>query len=144
MSTYTDFLSKSFDTFPAGSFLEMKFETINAKRLLNHTIMFFNYLKHDSDRQVLSENFTTQSPIYISDHDAEYVLFENNTFDSNIGLHGGAIQINHGKMDNSSTSTDKSPLIVIFNNNTFTRNIAYLDGTAIYVTGGKSPGVTTK
>ena len=42
-------------------------------------------------------------------------------------------------MDNSSSSLKELSSIVIFKNNNFTRNIAYLDGTAIYLSGGGSP-----
>ena len=63
-------------------------------------------------------------------------MFENNTFDSNIGTHGGAIHI-----DLSSSDTPAAPLrparkyspAIYMKNNTFSRNQAYLDGNAIYI-----------
>jgi len=59
--------------------------------MLNHTVMYLNYINYANTRHVFNDNFTTISPIYIADTDSKYIIFENNTFDSNIGLHGGAV-----------------------------------------------------
>ena len=134
---YYDFLSRPFKQYPEGSFLQMTINNQESKEILNHTVMFFNYLNHEDTRQLLFDNYTTMSPVYISDTDAEYILFENNSFDSNVGLHGGAVLIDHQKKVNSSTSVNTEAPVVIFKNNNFTRNIAYFDGTAVYVGGGQ-------
>ena len=134
--SFVDFLNKGFKQYEAGAFLKMKTDNELSKYILNHTVMFFNYINHEETRQVLFDNFTTMSPIYIADTDSKYIVFQNNSFDSNVGLHGGAIQIDHAKVANSSTSINEAAPFVMFKNNQFTRNIAYLEGTAIYIGGG--------
>jgi hypothetical protein len=39
------------------------------------------------------ELYETQSPILLKNVIGSKIIFENNNFDSNIGLHGGAINI---------------------------------------------------
>ena len=62
---------------------------------LNHTVQFWNYLDHEQLKSFLFVNFTTQSVIYLKDINSDYVIFENNTFDSNIGIHGGCIHMDN-------------------------------------------------
>ena len=66
-------------------------------------------------------------------------MFQDNTFDSNVGLHGGAVHI-----DVSGTHEDEmgagewsSAPFILFKNNTFTRNMAYFEGNAIYIKNGQ-------
>ena len=68
----------------------------------------------------------------------QHVVLENNTFDSNIGIHGGAIHIDLSDFHHviPRVSERYSPSIVI-QNNTFMRNQAYFDGNAIYIKGAQ-------
>jgi hypothetical protein len=75
----------------------MKKDVDKVRKFLNHTVIYWNYMNYEEVKTTLFENFTTISPIYISDSDTEFIVFENNTFDSNVGIHGGAIHINHQK-----------------------------------------------
>jgi hypothetical protein len=49
------------------------------------------------------------------------VAFENNTFEDNVGIEGGAIHIQRNQNEG----------LIYFKNNTFLRNMAYIDGNAI-------------
>jgi hypothetical protein len=60
-------------------------------------IHFFNYLDMEEWHAELRDNYTTQSTIFLKHVGAEHVIIENNTFDSNIGIHGGAIHIDYAE-----------------------------------------------
>ena len=53
----------------------------------------FNYYDPELFDKELENHYQSYSPIFINDAKTSYVLFENNTFDNNIGLHGGAVNI---------------------------------------------------
>lgn len=65
---------------------------------------------------------------------SSHIIFENNTLDSNMGIHGGAIHIDQESDFFSPNYNTFAPFIYL-NNNTFTRNMAYLDGNSIYTKG---------
>jgi hypothetical protein len=70
-----------------------------------------------------------------------YIIFDNNSFDSNIGMIGGAIHINNQLQPNSrNTMKDSSP-VILFKKNTFTRNLSYMEGNAVFIM-GSSEGST--
>ena len=58
--------------------------------------------------------------------DGNYIVFEDNTFDSNIGMFGGAIHIHQQSDDN---------LPVVMRNNVYNKNMAYFSGNAVYSRG---------
>jgi len=64
-------------------------------------------------------------------------MFANNTFDSNIGIHGGAIHIDNIKQGASDEDSKQYSPFIYFQNNTFTRNMAYFEGNAIAVSGAQ-------
>lgn len=42
---------------------------------------------------MLRDGFTTQSPMLFSNVESEQIIITGNTFDGNVGIHGGAIHI---------------------------------------------------
>ena len=78
--------------------------------------------------------YEAASPIFISANQGP-MLFINNTFSENIGLHGGAIEIltpNYAVHSSSDYETAGLPVIIMENNN-FTRNMAYMSGNAFFI-----------
>ena len=63
-----------------------------------------------------------------------YILIENNTFDNNIGLHGGAIHID--QQSRVIPTVDDYSSLIYLSNNSFTRNMAYFSGNAVFIRGG--------
>ena len=98
--------------------------------------MFFNYFDHRHINTLLKTNFTSQNPIFLQNTDSEFIIFENNSFDSNIGLYGGAILIDNKNNPNISENVP-TPFIVL-KNNSFTKNMAYLEGNAVHIVGGQT------
>jgi len=88
----------------AGAYLQF---ASNDTRQLYHKLLyqrapigdihFFNYLDMEEWHAELRDNYTTQSTILLKHVRAEHVIIENNTFDSNIGIHGGAIHIDYAE-----------------------------------------------
>ena len=104
---------------------------------LGRQVHFLNYVNPFVVKDRVSDGFCSQSPIYLKNVLGQFVTFENNTFDSNIGIHGGAIHIdNRNSSRISSVHFVRSPFIY-FLNNTFSRNMAYFEGNAIYIQGGQ-------
>ena len=78
-------------TFGDDAFLELvKYEP----NVLKHNIHFLNYIDPASQAQILTDKYTSISPIYLENISGEHVIFKDNIFDSNIGIHGGALSIN--------------------------------------------------
>lgn len=98
--------------------------------ILKHDINLFNYYDPMLFDQELETNYQSYSPIFIKDARSSYVLFENNTFDSNIGLHGGAVNIQF-----TQTNASEQASTILFKNNTFQKNMAYFKGNAINIRG---------
>jgi len=96
--------------------------------------MFLNYFDHSEVSKVLLQNYTTQSPIFIQNTESEYIIFENNSFDSNVGLYGGAILIDNN--NNPNINDKEASPFVYFKKNNFTKNMAYFEGNAVYIVGG--------
>ena len=67
-------------------------------------------------------------------------MFENNTFDSNIGIHGGAIHVDLGHTGDAEQAVVQYSPFLYLRNNTFTRNMAYLEGNAIAIRGAQRQG----
>ena len=65
------------------------------------------------------------------------IIFENNTFDSNIGLHGGAVHIDTSPLQGNVNTESHFQPYIYFKKNEFTRNMAYFEGNSVYITGGK-------
>jgi hypothetical protein len=63
-------------------------------------------------------------------------VFENNTFENNVGLHGGAIHIDQqlSQHDNQTHVNDLTTFIY-FKNNSFSKNMAYFEGNAVFIRG---------
>ena len=79
-----------FTTFVTNStVLEME---IKDTTILNHNIHFLNYFDPRSSSESLLK-YETQSPIMLRNVMGSHILFINNTFQDNVGLHGGAINI---------------------------------------------------
>ena len=68
---------------------------------------------------------------------SSHIVFENNTFDSNIGIHGGAIHIGLGHTGDAKQTVARYSPFLYLRNNTFTRNMAYLEGNAIAIRGAQ-------
>ena len=70
-----------------------------------------------------------------------HIIFQNNSFDSNIGTYGGAILIDNRLLQNSTVSNlDWSPFVYLKKNN-FTRNTAYIEGNSVYIRGASQGSV---
>ena len=54
--------------------------------------------------------------IYLKDINSDYVIFENNTFDSNIGIHGGCIHMDNGIQKDSSSTIDSEVAFLYLKN----------------------------
>ena len=69
------------------------------------------------------------------------MVFHGNTFENNIGLHGGAIHINNQQLLASRTSneTDELSPPILIKENLFRNNMAYFEGNAIYIKSGINP-----
>jgi hypothetical protein len=87
--------------------------------------------------QALRDNYTSQSAIFIKNAKGQHIMFANNTFDSNIGIHGGAIHIDNIKQGAPDEDSKRYSPFTYFKNNTFTRNMAYFEGNAIFVEGAQ-------
>ena len=75
------------------------------------------------------KGYANISPIYLRGLQGSYIVFSDNTFDSNIGMHGGAIHIDNVAADpNQEASHFGRYPFVLFENNTFSRNMAYFEG----------------
>ena len=84
----------------------------------------------------LLKGYSNISPIYLRGLQGSYIVFSDNIFDSNIGMHGGAIHIDNIAADpyQEASHFGRYPF-VLFENNTFSRNMAYFEGNALYVVG---------
>lgn len=104
MSNAPKFNQKHFDPSPQHTFLSPS-ATVPGQKVLhfekggeeadvvNHTVHYLNYYHPQRDAQLLRDEGETVSPLYLANVNASHILFENNTFDSNVGLHGGAFHI---------------------------------------------------
>lgn len=108
----------------------------NQTRLLYHYVHLLNYLEPPLQREILRDNFTSQSAIFLKNIQASHIVFENNTFDSNVGIHGGAIQIDNSDSGSRKRDATAYAPFLYLKNNTFSRNMAYFEGNAVYVKGG--------
>ena len=52
-----------------------------------------NYIDPISQYKTLRDEYETISPIYLADVKGQHIIFKDNTFESSIGIHGGAIHI---------------------------------------------------
>jgi len=86
-----------------------------------------------SDLSQIYETFERASLFYIS-HSTETVVFTDNQFHKNIGLFGGAINIDSPDWTNSQESYEAGnrPYVII-SGNKFKRNMSYLAGNAVYI-----------
>lgn len=110
----------------------------NETQTLHHFVHVLNYLDPMNEHDILRDNYTSQSAIYLKSSKGSHIIFENNTFDSNIGIHGGAIQVDNSQFSrwDASSYLEYSPFLYL-KNNTFTRNMAYLEGNAVYIKGAQ-------
>ena len=101
--------------------------------------LFSDYLTSLNEQPVeeLSQ-LEKHSPIFISYHENP-VVFDNNVFEQNVGLFGGAISFDtpnyaNSNFEGASVYANKlyRPFIII-DNNTFRWNQAYLTGNAVHV-----------
>jgi len=84
------------------------------------------------------ENYESQSPILLKNIKGSHLVFENNTFDSNIGMHGGSIHIDFQQKNlNLTKITELSPYILL-KNNSFARNMAYFEGNSVFIRGAQN------
>lgn len=83
------------------------------------------------------------SPVYIS-LNRQPALIEDNEFESNMGIFGGAVAIDNPNFtDDVLDSKEKHPY-VMFKDNTFNLTQAYLTGNAIYMRSTRQRGVTNE
>lgn len=92
---------------------------------------------------MIEDDYYHHSCIYIKNSNHNEIVVVGNTFDSNVGLFGGAIMIdNHDdwqkNQDEKSEINDVQSAAILIYNNSFTRNMAYFDGNAIYLIGGQT------
>jgi hypothetical protein len=94
----------------------------------------------------LLNQFERLTPVSIAFNEKK-IIFENNLFEDNVGLMGGAINIESPNMRNVTEKVDnpiakknlyklldmESRPYTFIHNNTFTRNMAYLSGGSIFV-----------
>lgn len=115
----------------------LQFE-LNQTGALGHMLHFLTYFDPSSQSERLKE-YQSISPIFIKNVNASHIVFENNTFDSNIGLTGGAIHLDLRAAESASSASHVnwfSPFVYL-KNNTFTRNMAYFEGNAVVIRGGQ-------
>ena len=100
-----------------------------------HNLYFMNYIDPPSQYRTLRDDYETISPIYLGEVRGQHIIFKDNTFESSIGIHGGAIHINlEDKHEGLAQINDFTPFLW-FTNNTFSKNMAYFEGNAIYIKG---------
>jgi hypothetical protein len=92
--------------------------------LLQRDLHFLNLF--DPTYMDIVADYNVESPIIIKDLKSDYIIFENNHFEGNIGMFGGAVHIHF---------TNDSHVPVVFKNNTYTKNMAYFSGNSVYVKG---------
>lgn len=66
----------------------------------------------------------------VKDFDGEYVVFEDNVFDNNIGMFGGCIHFFESR------TTTQTPIIM--KNNQYYKNMAYFSGNSVYMRGASN------
>ena len=92
-----DFSSKADDALGqrAGAYLELVANETETASLLQHPLHYLSYMDPEQQHPALRDNYTSQSAILIKNARGSHIVFANNAFDSNIGIHGGAIHIDH-------------------------------------------------
>lgn len=98
----SDFRSKAnaWMEYKAGAYLQFASnDTLQLphQRAPIRVLHLFNYLDMEKWHAELRDSYTTQSTILLKHVRAEHIIIENNTFDSNIGIHGGAIHIDYAE-----------------------------------------------
>jgi hypothetical protein len=76
--------------------------------------------------------FERASLFYISQN-IEAIVFVNNIFEHNIGLYGGAINIDNPDWTGHKPYQLRNTPYVIVENNSFKQNMAYIAGNAVYI-----------
>jgi len=94
-----------------------------------------NYIDPISQYKTLRDEYETISPIYLEDIKGQHIIFKDNSFESNIGIHGGAIHINLANKEEGLAQINDFTPFLWFNNNTFAKNMAYFEGNALYIKG---------
>lgn len=85
----------------------------------------------------MRDDCETLSPIFIKGINDTHIVIENNTFDNNIGLHGGAVHIDLSyEKDGLATLNEPSTTVALLNN-TFKRNMALFEGNAVFIKGAQ-------
>ena len=96
----------------------LNFEREDSK--LGREVHLLNYFHHFEDQHLIRNNYTHQSAIYIQNPSSEHIIFENNTFDSNVGTIGGAIHVDYQSRNEASIKHffKYSPYLMMKNNST--------------------------
>jgi len=101
-------------------------------------VNFFNYFDPVSQNAELRDNYTTQSPVFIKGSRNNQIIITDNVFKDNIGLSGGALNIDLSIKDEEEHSPNSleiySPFLFV-QGNRFERNMAYIQGNALYIKG---------
>ena len=112
--------------------------TLATKRLFSD---YLNSLTEPASEEL--SQFEKHSPIYIS-YPRNTIVFDNNQFESNIGLFGGTIAIDSPNfVDDVSDDKTRNPYIVI-SNNEFSLTQAYVSGNAVYMRSTRERGSTNE
>ena len=101
---------------------------------------FLNYYDPYIQDAELRDNYTTQSPIYIKGGKSKSIVIMDNVFLDNIGLRGGAINIDlqlNTKDDADPENIFNYSPFILARGNHFERNMAIFEGNAVYVKGGQ-------
>ena len=118
-----------------GDTLFFRARTINSQ-ITNHDLHFWNYYDDEIHGRYLKDNFKTESCIFIENVRSKLIVFQDNLFENNIGIHGGAIHINSQLLPTSngkSRSQEETPPTILLKENRFFKNMAYFEGNAIYI-----------
>ena len=71
------------------------FQIKSPSTYLFHDLHLFNFYEHDKYDHSIKTRYKTETCILIQNVHSKQVIFSNNIFKNNIGLHGGAIHINN-------------------------------------------------
>jgi hypothetical protein len=103
---------------------------------LNTSVFFLNHFDPATEGPLLSENYESVSAIYIKEKVGKPIIFEDNLFQGNVGLFGGAVHIemspHNTKVHSKSQLTESQPFILM-RNNTFDKNMAYFEANAVFI-----------
>lgn len=130
----TEYLSNFINTETGQIMTTRCNSTLATKRL------FSDYLNSltELESEELSQ-FEKHSPIYIS-YPRNPIVFDDNQFESNIGLFGGTISIDSPNfVDDVSDEMTRNPYVMI-SNNEFSLTQAYMSGNAVYMRSTRERG----